>query len=51
LSRACARPRCPIRSEHIPSGLLPKADFIDAFRHFRFVPILLQKSVDGFCER
>jgi hypothetical protein len=28
----------PIRSEHIPSGMLPKADIIDAFRHFRFVP-------------
>jgi hypothetical protein len=30
--------RRPIRSEHIPSGLLQKADIIDAFRHFRFVP-------------
>jgi hypothetical protein len=33
-----------------PSGLLPRADIVDAFWHFRFVPILLQKSVDGFCE-
>jgi len=26
------------RSEHIPSGLLPTADIVDAFWHFRFVP-------------
>ena len=26
------------RGEHIPSGLLPRADIVDAFRHFRFVP-------------
>ena len=26
------------RTEHIPSGLLPKADIVDAFWHFRFVP-------------
>src|SRR4029077_21247369 len=28
-----------VGSEHIPSGLLPKADIVDAFWHFRFVPI------------
>src|SRR5262249_20381693 len=26
------------RSEHIPSGLPPRADIVDALRHFRFVP-------------
>jgi hypothetical protein len=26
------------RSEHIPSGLLPRADIVDAFWHFRFMP-------------
>jgi hypothetical protein len=26
------------RSEHIPSGLPPRADIIDALWHFRFVP-------------
>jgi hypothetical protein len=35
------------RSEHIPSGLLPKADIVDAFQHFRLVPIVLQKGVEG----
>ena len=32
------------RSEHIPSGLHPRAEIVDAPWHFRFVPILLQKS-------
>src|SRR5262245_24094688 len=26
------------RSEHIPSGLPPRADIVDALWHFRFVP-------------
>jgi hypothetical protein len=26
------------RSEHIPSGLHPRADIVDALWHFRFVP-------------
>jgi hypothetical protein len=39
------------RSEHIPSRLPPRADIVDALWHFRFVPILLQKAVDGFRER
>jgi hypothetical protein len=26
------------RGEHIPSGLPPRADIVDAFWHFRFVP-------------
>jgi hypothetical protein len=35
------------RNEHIPSGLPPGADILAAFRHFRVVQILLQKSVAG----
>src|SRR5215510_7350657 len=37
------------RGEHIPSGLPPRADIVDALCYFRFVPILLQKVVDGLC--
>jgi hypothetical protein len=33
-----------------PEWPIREADIVDAFWHFRFVPILLQKSVDGFCE-
>src|SRR6478735_3109008 len=39
--KACRSPRVKggkARSEHIPSGLPPKADIVDAFWDFRFVP-------------
>ena len=37
------------RSEHILSGLPPKADIVDAFWHFRFVPKAAQAggTLDG----
>jgi hypothetical protein len=33
------------------SALPPKADIAEYGRHVRFVPILLQKSVEGFREQ
>ena len=39
------------QSEQMSSGLPPKADIAQQSRHVRFVPILLQKSVEGFREQ
>ena len=39
------------RSEQMTSALPPKADSSRTSRQVRFVPILLQKSVEGFREQ
>jgi hypothetical protein len=39
------------RREQMPSALLPNSDIARRIRHFVFVPILLQKSVEGFREQ